>query len=101
MNSLSPHSKTIETSHNEEREWKFCRKEEKCCRIQNFEKENKKLSEAGISFGSEFAYKIQIVISELGQKEKVEEIKFWGIINGTKANYYVVQGLKNPTKTHE
>lgn len=48
----------------DEKHWKFMKNiTTKNHRIQNFMYQSKKLAEAGISFGSEFAHKIQIVLT--------------------------------------
>lgn len=60
--------------------------------IPNFMQQASLLSWAGVSLGEEETYRLMLSIQQLTTKKELQQVRFWGKIFGTKADYYVVEG---------
>ena len=57
--------------------------------------ENQKVFEwAGISWGEAETFRLQKSLAKLAADSSAENLKFWGMIKGTQADYYIAEGTK-------
>jgi len=61
--------------------------------VPNLLDDAKILEMAGISFGEEETYLLSKSLTKLAAKTNAKELRFWGKILGTQADYYVAEGL--------
>ena len=46
---------------------------------------------AGVELGDDITYRMNLSIQKLATAKDLQAVKFWGVINGTKKDYYVVE----------
>ncbi|CAG9326440.1 unnamed protein product [Blepharisma stoltei] len=61
--------------------------------LSDFLKDAKLLEFAGISFGEEETYRIQMSLKRLMRSSGAKEMRFWGKIYGREKDYYIAEGL--------
>jgi len=65
------------------------------CSIGDFLEQSKLFEWAGISFGDRETYRIYKSIQKLAQLSGASSLRFWGKINGSKKDFYIVEGKLN------
>ena len=58
-------------------------------KTQNISSELKFANQIGMSLGTEERLNLELSLMKLTEFEKVDEILFWGKIEGTEKNYYI------------
>lgn len=67
--------------------------------LQNFVNDARALELAGVGFGEDFSFHIQLSIKKLAQETQAKELQFWGKILGREKDYFVAMGVTPPMPT--